>query len=217
MKELWYTFKHRILPGAAAYLAKGLLHLLVKTCDVKISGLEAYKKVANEEKCILMFWHDRIALAPEILSSYTSELLYSALVSQSRDGEIIATIVNSYSIGSTIRVPHNARKAALDETIRELKKDEKVIIITPDGPRGPRYRIKRGLAYLAKVSDASIIPMSWSASKSWQLNTWDLMLIPKPFSTINVTFGNAIKLEKGKELPTKEEIVMLENHLESLR
>lgn len=196
-----------------AYIGKTFLSLLIKTCKVRIEGLEHFKEAVSQEKCILMFWHNRIVLAAEILTRFAPEYLYTALISQSRDGEIIAAITHSYSIGSSIRVSHKGRKAALDETIRQVSEGDRILIITPDGPKGPAYKIKRGSAYIAKAAGAAIIPLSWSADKCWKLNTWDRLLIPKPFSTIEIFFGPAVKLEKAKMMPTQDEISEIESKL----
>lgn len=214
MIEIWYTFKHKVFPFLLAYPAKFILHLLLKTCRFNIQGLDHLKQAAQgEDKCILMFWHNRVALAAEILSSKAPELFYAALISQSRDGEIIASIIESYSIATTIRVAHNSKREALENTVHHLTANRHVLVITPDGPRGPRYKMKRGIGYIAKATGANIVSMSWNASKCWTLNTWDRLMIPKPFSSINVVFGAPIKLKKGNHLPSTEEIAHLENNL----
>jgi len=213
MKKIWYKFKHKIFPFMLAYLAKGLLSVLLKTCRFEIKGLQNLKLAAQNDKCIVMLWHNRVALAAEILSSRAPDLLYAALISQSRDGEIIASIIESYSIATTIRVPHNARKEALINTVNHLTNKPHILVITPDGPRGPRYRIKRGIGYIAKATGANIVSLSWSANKYWKMKTWDGLMIPKPFSSIAVVFAPPVTLEKGNCLPTGTEITALEDGL----
>ena len=83
-------------------------------------------------------------------------------------------------------------------------------------PRGPKYRVKPGIVFAARESAAPIVPFSWSASKAWRLNSWDQMLIPKPFSTIKVVFGSPIVFEKNSAQTIEESTKLLEDALMSL-
>lgn len=159
------------------------------TCKFRIYGLQDFVKTATSEPCILMLWHNRLLIIGYVLSKFTKNLRYAAFVSNSKDGRILAAFVDSYRRGRALRVSHNARGQALKSLINDLKKREEVILITPDGPRGPKYEIKPGVIKAAAATSALTIPFSWSASSFWQLNTWDNLIIPKPFSTIVVQFG----------------------------
>ena len=177
-----------------AYLAKWILALILKTCRIEIKGLEDFIETSRQGKCILMLWHNRLPLAPEILTSYAPDNIYTAFVSNSRDGEPLAILANSYPKGKTVRVSHQARHSALLKMINLLKQGKETVVVTPDGPRGPRYRVKSGIIKAAQQSNALIIPFTWSASRFWQLKSWDKMIFPKPFSKIQILFGASIQL-----------------------
>jgi len=195
------------------YLIKLLLRLILWSCRIEISGLENLVETAARERCILMLWHNRLAIMAEILARYAPDLFYCAFISKSRDGELLAILAESYSKGRTLRVPHNAKHQALSKMISQLKKNEDVMVVTPDGPKGPRYQIKPGIILAAKESDAKIIPVSWSANNFFQLKTWDGFMIPKPFSKILISFGKPEKIENTDfEAETKR----LEQHLISI-
>lgn len=172
--------------------------LITKTCRYEIIGLEKYVEYVSSNKCILALWHNRILLAPQFLSSYTPQYTYSAFISNSRDGQLIATATEAFPNGETIRVPHNSKHTALKKTIKVLNQG-KILIFTPDGPRGPKYSIKPGIIFAAKAAKANIIPFSWKASRYWKLPTWDKMMIPKPFSKITFTFNEAIPYQNDDE------------------
>jgi lysophospholipid acyltransferase (LPLAT)-like uncharacterized protein len=53
--------------------------------------------------------------------------------------------------------------------------------ITPDGPRGPRRRAAAGVAQLAALSGAPVLPCAAQTSRRWVLQSWDQMVVPKPF------------------------------------
>jgi len=69
------------------------------------------------------------------------------------------------------------------------------LAITPDGPKGPRYKVQPGAAYLASRAGIPLIPMTNSAKSAWVLKSWDSFMIPKPFSRVIVLIGQPIWVE----------------------
>ncbi|MEI8365371.1 MAG: lysophospholipid acyltransferase family protein [Parachlamydiaceae bacterium] len=208
MKKMWMQWKRKWLPYVIAYSAKYAIRFLLRTCRIRIHGIDKFVKTAQESPCILMLWHDQLVLVPEIVTTFTSDFICTAFISKSRDGDPLELVTKSYSRGRVLRVPHNTRHQALSRVIdilrgkSELDKatDSRVVIITPDGPRGPRHVVKPGVIVAARESSAKIVPFSWKASRFWQLNTWDRMQIPKPFTTLHITFGDPIVLSTmGKD------------------
>lgn len=195
-KKLKLFFQKSILPFLVARLGQMGMRLLLKTCQLEVKGLEHFHAIAEKERCILMLWHNRLAMAPFILYRYAPQFIYAAFVSKSRDGELISAVVHSYKAGRTIRVPHNSRHQALKEVIQNLKEKKEVIIITPDGPRGPRYEMKPGIALAAKETEAFVVPLNWTSSKMWELKTWDKLRIPKPFSKITISFEPPLQFKE---------------------
>lgn len=206
-KQRKSTLTARIL----IYPIRAFLWLLLKTCKYTVTGGEHLKSSAKSGSSIIMLWHNHLPLiGPSILTA-APKLSYCAFISNSKDGDIAAEYTTSYSIGSTIRVPHDSRDAALKTLISRLKMKRDVAIITPDGPRGPRHRIKPGIAIAAKETNASIIPFTWTCDKYWELKSWDKMQIPKPFATIHATFGAPVTLTK--ESAIEDDIQFLESIL----
>lgn len=191
-----------------AYVAKYLIRLILFTCRFEVRGLESYHRAVKSNPCIIMLWHNRLGIMSEILYKFTPQYFYAAFISSSRDGEPLAKLASSYKIGRAIRVPHNAKHQALKTLIHDLRYKKETIIITPDGPKGPRYKVKPGIVMAAKEAKATIIPFSWIATRFWQFNTWDKLLLPKPFSKILINFG--------KPIVSESENKPLEEHLENL-
>lgn len=210
MKKRLKMYYRKVLPPLVATLGKWLLKLVVMTCRVKIEGLDTFLKSAATNPTILMLWHNRLAIIAPALWHHGRHLKFAALISASRDGELLAAFVENYKGCRAIRVSHSARHHALREVISQLKSGDEVLLVTPDGPRGPRYKVKPGIALAAKASNAHVIPVTWSANRFWQLRTWDKLIFPKPFSRILLTFGDAIKLED------EQGELALENALHSL-
>lgn len=216
LKSVWINFKRKSLAYSFAYLGKYIIRMLLWSCKIEVKGKERFIQLASNEKCILMLWHNRLALVAEVLHQNAPQFMYRALISKSRDADPLAILANSYKCGKTIRVSHNARHQALKRVIQSLKQSHEVIVITPDGPRGPRYRVKPGTAWAARETKASIIPFTWSSTGFWELKTWDRFMLPKPFSTIHVVFGDPISSENEKVAEVGDLTAELQDSLVSL-
>jgi lysophospholipid acyltransferase (LPLAT)-like uncharacterized protein len=68
------------------------------------------------------------------------------------------------------------------------------ISMTPDGPRGPKYKLSMGPIILSSMTGYPILPISVNASRYWQLKSWDNFQIPKPFSRLQLNVGKSISI-----------------------
>lgn len=195
-------------PFLAVTFGKIILKILLFTCKMKATGVEDFCALVKKRASILMLWHNRLVITSEILYSFAPDFIYTAVVSKSRDAEMLRRIVESYKNGRVLTVPHNDRHGALKTLIALVKKGEEIAVITPDGPRGPRYNLKPGIVLTALETGALVFPLNWKCSSYWELNTWDGLRIPKPFSLIEVEFGKpvdlseypALSIEQGAEI-----------------
>jgi hypothetical protein len=62
-------------------------------------------------------------------------------------------------------------------------------IIAPDGPDGPAYIPKPGIAYIARKANALIVPVGGYCRNAYRLNRWDHYVIPLPFSRVSIHVG----------------------------
>jgi lysophospholipid acyltransferase (LPLAT)-like uncharacterized protein len=154
-----------------------------------------------------------MALVPKTFRKKTNLCSFTAVISKSRDGNWLDALLRVYPNTDTLRVAHNARPKALLEMIDRLRNPKVALMITPDGPRGPRHKMKVGPIVAAKESGAPILLFNWKSSKSFLLSSWDRFEIPKPFSQIEVTISEPIYLDKTVD--TKEEMERLEQLLTS--
>lgn len=153
-------------------------------------------KMLNDENGLLFaIWHDRLAYSMHIFSNYKN--MYG-LASPHSDGKIISKIVlmMKYKIieGST----NKNSSAAVKEIIERLKTGSK-IVVTPDGPRGPVHKNGSVITKIASKYNKKVVPMSCYASKYFKLNSWDEMMIPRPFSKIIVMIGEPLDLTGAQE------------------
>jgi lysophospholipid acyltransferase (LPLAT)-like uncharacterized protein len=143
---------------------------------------------------IYCLWHNRIPLAlacREFARDKWNDDGMAAMISASRDGGLLTNIVERFDVqpirGSTSR----RGPQALLEATTWLERNHS-IVITPDGPRGPVYRIHDGIIQLAKVTGRPIIPVSTFTHWKIRLKSWDQLQVPLPFTRCDLKYGEPI-------------------------
>lgn len=152
--------------------------------------------------------------AHQIGSLMSIERGAAALASRSADGQMIVPTLRLCGLhvvrGSGGRSGKGGA-AALQQIIRLVRRGIPCAI-TVDGPRGPRGKAKSGIGMLAEKADADIIPVFAVARRRWILTSaWDRLQIPKPFSRIDVHFGQPISpraSESSKDLAKRIETAL---------
>lgn len=187
-------------------LIKACLSLLFMTLRIEFRGKELLTSLAQKQDfpLIIAFWHDQIALIPLLRKVLSSHPL-AIVVSNSRDGHLMANFGKSYRNVSVISVSHNKRHGALRHICDVLEEKDSIVLITPDGPRGPRHQVKPGIIYSAQKSGAKIVAMHWKATRIWQLSSWDKMGFPKPFSKVTITFEQPFEYKQEHSIEKLQE------------
>ncbi|GAB6065834.1 lysophospholipid acyltransferase family protein [Aquifex pyrophilus] len=126
------------------------------------------------------------------------------LVSRFRDGEIAARLLKHLGFevvrGSTEEgKSHKGGRTATKKLI-ELLKEGKNVAITVDGPKGPPFKVKKGVVYLAQKTGRGIIPVCVKFDEYVKLNTWDRLIIPKPFTRGEVVIGEELFVPPTEDL-----------------
>lgn len=131
------------------------------------------------------FWHNRLLVAPYLFERFFHGHPCAALTSASKDGEIVAAFLERFGIRAIRGSSSRGGGRALVEMKRAIQ-DGYFMGITPDGPRGPRYRLNPGVVKLAQMTGGTLVPMHVSYSRFWRLKSWDGFMIPKPFATVEI-------------------------------
>jgi lysophospholipid acyltransferase (LPLAT)-like uncharacterized protein len=134
-----------------------------------------------KQRYIFAFWHENM-----LLPAYRySRPDIHVLISRHSDGQLITDVVHRLGLrtvrGSTTR---DGRDRGGTEAMRQLLRvcRESHIVITPDGPRGPRRVLQPGVIYLAAKTGLPIVPVAWGYSHAWRAPSWDRFALPRPFS-----------------------------------
>lgn len=188
MKKNGKAIQHQFLKTLVPPLGYFYISLMGKTSKTVEIGKQAQDALRQQHPHVIYaVWHEHILVHAWVFRQRG----ISMLISQSRDGEYIARTVKFLGFraarGSSSR---GAVRGMLK--LAHILKDEGDVGITADGPRGPARECKPGVITLAKRSGCPIIPLAASASRSRRVNSWDRMIVPYPFSTLTVMYGEPI-------------------------
>lgn len=186
--ELWFI----------PWLVYVIVRLLRATQRVKVHGAHHRQELlAKNAPYILAIWHENVLFAPILCSGWNIGILISA----SKDGEMITRLVKRFGHSAFRGSSTRGGRAALHALRKHLKAGGSAAI-TPDGPVGPRHKIKPGIISAAQFTGAPILPWHYESERQWVLTkTWDKHKIPKPFSTIHVHIGAPIYVDR--EIPAQ--------------
>ena len=146
---------------------------------------------------LLVMWHSRLLMVPVLSREFDRSV--HAIVSEHRDGEVIARVLERLGVqaarGSAAdpRKPHKAKggAGALKKLIGVTRAGGNAAI-TPDGPRGPRQRAQPGIAQLAKLTGLPVVPIAYAVRPARFLPSWDRFVVPLPFGRGVFVFGEPV-------------------------
>lgn len=183
-----------LAPPAGAALLRGL----TATWRVAEAGrTEESPDAAPARARVYAVWHE-CALAAGF---YRGRPLH-ALASRSFDGELISRVLDRLGWLRTVRGSSSrGGSAGLKDLDACLKRGEHVLL-TVDGPRGPRRVAKDGALQLARLGGHPVVPVAFACRPAWRLGSWDRMVVPPPFSRGVFWFGAALAPERGSRGPS---------------
>ncbi len=190
------NFSRHLLDRAETRLSTVLLSTICRTIRMsERNGSFARQRLLREDRGVVFsFWHNRLFYFTYYYATRFFENggpRLSVMISRSRDGEKIARVAEEFGYhvvrGSTSR----RGQEALRKMIRIADRN-RPIALTPDGPRGPRYRVQKGPAYLASATGLPIVPISFGVDRFYQFPSWDRFVLPYPFSSGVILCGDPI-------------------------
>lgn len=140
---------------------------------------------------VFALWHDE--LFP--LMHVRRDLEIVTVVSQSRDGEYLAQVLQRLGLRTARGSSSRGGVKALISAARQMRKEGLCGCVTLDGPRGPRHKVKPGAIFLAQRAQAPIVPMRIFMERAKVFErAWDRFQLPLPFSRVRVVFGEPYRL-----------------------
>lgn len=182
--------RRRMVQSVLGRLLAGYLILIRRTTRWRHEGLERLEPMfASGQGAIGLFWHGRIPICLGMAATWWRKASRRCLVSPSSDGEFIALALDHAGFPairmSTAKKGDSAKARAAVAAFREAMQhvtDGGVLIITPDGPRGPNEEIAPGALQIARRTGAPVFLTGLATSPSIRLDRlWDRVMIAAPF------------------------------------
>ncbi len=188
------------LQRLGARVVQGVILGAAATCRFPTRDPHDAISVARREPVIFAIWHNRLAFSlivhRRLFKSGSGGRALAALVSASRDGAFLASILEAFGV-QPVRGSSSRRGAQALVEMRSWAEQGLHLALTPDGPRGPRYRVQSGVVGLAWVLGRPILPVAVNSTRHWKARSWDQFQVPLPFATCEIVIGEPVRVEGG--------------------
>ncbi|MCF6275564.1 MAG: lysophospholipid acyltransferase family protein [Robiginitomaculum sp.] len=195
----------KLLQMSLAFLLATYIRLVRRTTRWQFEGLESFKSVQDSGLgFIVVVWHSRFMMTPAAWSKMQQKP--HILISKSRDGDLVTYASQMLGAGVVRGSRQIKRQAKLKDkdkrgagALREMidvLNDGDCIVMTPDGPRGPRMHMGEGPLRLAKLSGAPVLALALSVSNNKVFNSWDRFMLPLPFGRGKIIFSGPVSVAK---------------------
>jgi lysophospholipid acyltransferase (LPLAT)-like uncharacterized protein len=184
-------FKQSVLRLIGNFTLNFGVNALCKTLRVSFVNKRVIDELeAQSKNYILAFWHGTMIL-PWYLNRNKK---FAALISKSKDGELLGRLLRQWNYNVIRGSSSSGGDVALGIMI-DFAKNKSSIAITPDGPRGPEFKLKAGAVIAAKKSGLPLVLLGIGYKNKRVLKNWDHFQIPYFFSRANAVFSDLIYVD----------------------
>ncbi len=182
----------RLLMKIVPFIASRVMRLLNLSLKKETLGEDHLRRTWERgEQVIISFWHDQLFL---LVFGYPGKHA-KLLISSSKDGELLARTMKYFDQDTVRGSSSRGGRAAFKEML-DLCKEKVDIVLTPDGPKGPRHELKNGVVQLARMSGRPVMPMAFVCNRGHRFKSWDRFLFPYPFGRGVYSFGEPLYFDK---------------------
>ena len=175
--------RHPATQAVLVWLGGLYLIFALRTTRWVLDGPEHLAPVSAGQTMVAAFWHERLALMPMLwltLRRRDPAQRAHVLVSQHRDGRFIGAVMRRFGLDAVYGSSRRGGASGVLTALPLLARGEH-LIITPDGPRGPRRIAAPGVAQIAGMAGLPVLPCAAQTSRRRVLRSWDRMVVPLPF------------------------------------
>ena len=192
----------RIKITLISFFGQWLFQILFKLNKIEVKGEENLINLINSGRPIMVcVWHGRLVFPSWYLRLKTTNV--HAIASRHTDAEIMARILRRWGYG-LIRGSTRKGGKAVVQKMADVFKNAGIIAVTNDGPKGPPRIAKAGSTGLALKNNVQIITITGSATKFWQIKSWDRSMLPKPFGTIHIIVSSPLDISEKPDTADEE-------------
>ena len=188
-----------------SFFGRWLFQILFLLNKVSIKGEKnLIKLIKSNEPIMLCVWHGRLIYPSWYIRFHTKLHIVS---SRHPDSEILGRVLKNWGY-DLIKGSTNKGGISVIKKMSNVFDDGGMIAVTNDGPKGPAQMAKSGSIGLAIKKNVNIITVTGSASRFWELNSWDKSILPKPFGKIQLIISDTLAI-KDKPKTAEEEVQIL--------
>lgn len=190
-----------------AQLASLLLRMLASTWRVRVVG------TLPDAPCVVAFWHG--AMLP-VWHAFRLRGC-AGLTSASKDGDLLARLLADWGYVVVRGSSSKGGPEALAEMVKHASR--RIVLVTPDGPRGPARVAKPGAVVAAQRAGVPLVPVGAAAERVTILEkSWDAFAIPWPFTRVTVQIGAPIRIDADASRERVDAVISeLGQQLDALR
>ena len=193
-----------------SFIGRWVFQLLFFLNKVKIHGEENLLKLGKAGKPIMVcVWHGRLVFPSWYIRLKITNL--HAIASHHSDAEIMARILKHWGYGLIRGSTKKGGKAVVLE-MAEVFRNGGIVAVTNDGPKGPPRIAKAGSTGLAIKNNVSMVTITGSATKFWQMKSWDRFMLPKPFGRIDIMVSPPLEIATPPA-NNEEEVKLLSDYM----
>ena len=174
-----FTLKQRFSLALITWSAWLFIRIIGPTLRYEVTIEDGGPPGGWIQPAVWVFWHR--CIFPAVW--FFRDRRIGVMTSSSFDGEYIARIISKFGFepvrGSSTR---GGVRALLG--MHTVVEDGRTAAFTIDGPKGPRYVAKPGPVLLARKTQTPLVAFHLAVENAWVLNSWDHMIVPKPFSRV---------------------------------
>lgn len=180
-----------------AWLITGYIRLIDHTGRWKIALPPATAALIRDGRPFIgAFWHGRLLMAYPAWRRLFAKLGEEkqrtyVIASLHGDGQLVQEAVGRFGMKALSGSSRRGGARVLREAKRVLQNGE-IVVMTPDGPRGPRMRAQPGIAYLAGQVDVPVVPFTFATKRQRSLGSWDRFMLVWPFAKGMLAFGEPV-------------------------
>ena len=165
--------------------------LLCATLRIKKSNSSFFEEHCRSLKpSVIAFWHGSM-LVGWFLHRPNNGQQVAALVSQSKDGEILSSTLEHWRYTLIRGSSHVGGKEAMQLMVETVKAGN-ALCVTPDGPTGPRHEMKMGAVRAAQRAQVPLFLVGIAVSRKKMLKSWDQFEVPFPFAKVKACYSDPI-------------------------
>lgn len=188
-RRRYRIFRRELGGKLMRWTAPTVLRALAASWRVERIGWENLQRAWSTTGAMVAMWHGRMLPALPLHRDMGAQVL----VSPSDDGALVQEMLKRFGY-FVIRGSSNRQATRALREMREYLRGGQTVVITPDGPRGPRHGVNVGLAWLARETGLPILTLAVAAHPAWHLRSWDRFTIPKPRARVVLTYSEPLSV-----------------------